>query len=90
MHILVDAGLKVAQRPPPRNTRSALSVCISFNRALVPQLLHLSIKKSKVSSSEESALEMLDPFISLLLDCLDSMHVKVGACTLFFYYYYCY
>ncbi|KAL7370997.1 hypothetical protein ABVT39_016013 [Epinephelus coioides] len=41
------------------------------------KLLHLSLKKSKVTSSEASALEMLDPFVLLLLDCLDSMHVKV-------------
>ncbi|XP_007577486.1 small subunit processome component 20 homolog [Poecilia formosa] len=41
------------------------------------KLLHLSLKKSKVNSSEASALEMLDPFIQLLLQCLDSMHVKV-------------
>uniref|UniRef100_A0A3P8W978 UTP20 small subunit processome component n=1 Tax=Cynoglossus semilaevis TaxID=244447 RepID=A0A3P8W978_CYNSE len=41
------------------------------------KLLHLSLKKSKVTSSEASALEMLDPFIQLMLDCLDSMHVKV-------------
>ncbi|XP_071357681.1 small subunit processome component 20 homolog isoform X2 [Trachinotus anak] len=41
------------------------------------KLLHLSLKKSKVTSSEASALEMLDPFVRLLLDCLDSMHVKV-------------
>ncbi|XP_051247965.1 small subunit processome component 20 homolog isoform X2 [Dicentrarchus labrax] len=41
------------------------------------KLLHLSLKKSKVTSSEASALEMLDPFILLLLDCLNSMHVKV-------------
>ncbi|XP_044041482.1 small subunit processome component 20 homolog isoform X2 [Siniperca chuatsi] len=41
------------------------------------KLLHLSLKKSKVTSSEASALEMLDPFIPLLLDCLNSMHVKV-------------
>lgn len=43
------------------------------------QLLHLSLKKSKVSSSEASALEMLDPFVLLLLDCLNSMHVKVQS-----------
>lgn len=43
------------------------------------QLLHLSLKKSKVTSSEASALEMLDPFVLLLLECIDSMHVKVGA-----------
>ncbi|KAM6961562.1 LOW QUALITY PROTEIN: small subunit processome component 20 homolog [Tautogolabrus adspersus] len=41
------------------------------------KLLHLSMKKSKVTSSEASALEMLDPFVMLLLDCLNSMHVKV-------------
>ncbi|XP_045928602.1 small subunit processome component 20 homolog, partial [Micropterus dolomieu] len=41
------------------------------------KLLHLSLKKSKVTSCEASALEMLDPFIMLLLDCLNSMHVKV-------------
>ncbi|XP_041637012.1 small subunit processome component 20 homolog [Cheilinus undulatus] len=41
------------------------------------KLLHLSMKKSKVTSSEASALEMLDPFVILLLDCLNSMHVKV-------------
>lgn len=37
------------------------------------------MKKAKVTSAEPSALEMLDPFVNLLLDCLDSMHVKVGA-----------
>ncbi|KAI3366882.1 hypothetical protein L3Q82_009528 [Scortum barcoo] len=41
------------------------------------KLLHLSLKRSKVTSSEASALEMLDPFVLLLLNCLDSMHVKV-------------
>ncbi|XP_040003243.1 small subunit processome component 20 homolog isoform X2 [Xiphias gladius] len=41
------------------------------------KLLHLSLKKSRVTSSEASALEMLDPFVQLLLNCLHSMHVKV-------------
>ncbi|XP_019108873.2 small subunit processome component 20 homolog isoform X2 [Larimichthys crocea] len=41
------------------------------------KLLHLSLKKSKVTSSEASTLEMLDPFVALLLDCINSMHVKV-------------
>lgn len=45
----------------------------------ISQLLHLSLKKAKVTSSEASALEMLDPFVLLLLDCLNSMHVKVRA-----------
>ncbi|XP_064199288.1 small subunit processome component 20 homolog [Anguilla rostrata] len=41
------------------------------------RLLHMSLKRSKVNSSDASVLEMLDPFVSLLLDCLFSMHVKV-------------
>lgn len=40
-------------------------------------LLHCSLKSSKINSSEPSVKEMLDPFVSLLLDCLTSMHVKV-------------
>ncbi|XP_019587661.2 small subunit processome component 20 homolog [Rhinolophus sinicus] len=41
------------------------------------RLLHLSLKTSKIKSSTERVLEMLDPFVSLLLDCLGSMDVKV-------------
>ncbi|XP_059042634.1 small subunit processome component 20 homolog [Mustela lutreola] len=41
------------------------------------QLLHLSLKTSKIKSSSEPILEMLDPFVSLLIDCLVSMDVKV-------------
>ncbi|XP_030881758.1 small subunit processome component 20 homolog [Leptonychotes weddellii] len=41
------------------------------------RLLHLSLKTSKIKSSSEPILEMLDPFVSLLIDCLVSMDVKV-------------
>ncbi|KAM6154071.1 small subunit processome component 20 homolog [Erethizon dorsatum] len=41
------------------------------------RLLHLSLKTSKVRSSSKRALEMLDPFVSLLISCLDSRDVKV-------------
>ncbi|KAM9293238.1 small subunit processome component 20 homolog isoform 2-T2 [Morus bassanus] len=41
------------------------------------RLLHMSLKRSKVNSSEERVLEMLDPFVQLLIDCLKSMDVKV-------------
>ncbi|XP_026065231.1 small subunit processome component 20 homolog isoform X1 [Carassius auratus] len=40
-------------------------------------LLHCSLKSSKINSSVPSVKEMLDPFVPLLLDCLNSMHVKV-------------
>uniref|UniRef100_K7GES8 UTP20 small subunit processome component n=1 Tax=Pelodiscus sinensis TaxID=13735 RepID=K7GES8_PELSI len=41
------------------------------------RLLHMSLKRSKVNSSEERVLEMLDPFVQLLIDCLQSTDVKV-------------
>ncbi|XP_037369681.1 small subunit processome component 20 homolog [Talpa occidentalis] len=41
------------------------------------QLLYLSLKTSKIKSSSAHVLEMLDPFVSLLIDCLGSMDVKV-------------
>uniref|UniRef100_A0A8C4VGI6 UTP20 small subunit processome component n=1 Tax=Gopherus evgoodei TaxID=1825980 RepID=A0A8C4VGI6_9SAUR len=41
------------------------------------RLLHMSLKRSKINSSEEHVLEMLDPFVQLLIDCLQSMDVKV-------------
>ncbi|XP_042637758.1 small subunit processome component 20 homolog [Orycteropus afer afer] len=46
------------------------------------RLLHLSLKNSKVKSSSEHVLEMLDPFVPLLIDCLGSMDVKVITGTL--------
>uniref|UniRef100_A0A6I8STV5 UTP20 small subunit processome component n=1 Tax=Xenopus tropicalis TaxID=8364 RepID=A0A6I8STV5_XENTR len=41
------------------------------------RLLHMSLKKSKVNSSDEHTLEMLDPFVLILIGCLQSMDVKV-------------
>ncbi|KAM4748821.1 small subunit processome component 20 homolog [Rhinophrynus dorsalis] len=51
------------------------------------RLLHMSMKKSKVNSSEERVLEMLDPFVQILIGCLQSMDVKVitGALQSFIY-----
>ncbi|XP_070710114.1 small subunit processome component 20 homolog [Pempheris klunzingeri] len=65
---------------PKRGGKKAAVSCKTNMHILVDaglKLLHLSLKKSKVTSSEASVLQMLDPFILLLLDCLDSMHVKV-------------
>ncbi|XP_043821455.1 small subunit processome component 20 homolog [Dromiciops gliroides] len=41
------------------------------------RLLHMSLKRSKVNSSDEHVLEMLDPFTTLLIDCLKSRDAKV-------------
>ncbi|XP_029350573.1 small subunit processome component 20 homolog isoform X2 [Echeneis naucrates] len=65
---------------PKRGVQKAPVSCQTNMHILVDaglKLLHLSLKRSKVTSSDPLALEMLDPFVPLLLDCLDSMHVKV-------------
>ncbi|XP_066490771.1 small subunit processome component 20 homolog [Tiliqua scincoides] len=41
------------------------------------RLLHMSLKRSKINSSDEHILEMLDPFVELLINCLQSTDVKV-------------
>lgn len=41
------------------------------------RLLHLSLKTSKIKSSSERVLEMLDPFVSVLINCLGAQDVKV-------------
>ncbi|XP_029455579.1 small subunit processome component 20 homolog [Rhinatrema bivittatum] len=46
------------------------------------RLLHMSLKKSKINSSDDHILEMLDPFVHLLINCLQSMDVKVITAAL--------
>ncbi|XP_015276790.1 PREDICTED: small subunit processome component 20 homolog [Gekko japonicus] len=41
------------------------------------RLLHMSLKRSKINSSDGNVLEMLDPFVHLLISCLQSKDVKV-------------
>lgn len=65
---------------PKRGGQRAAVSCRTNMHILVDsglKLLHLSLKRGKVTSAEDSALEMLDPFVLLLLECLNSMHVKV-------------
>ncbi|KAM4569832.1 small subunit processome component 20 homolog [Odontesthes bonariensis] len=71
--LLLPPTPKRGGRKAPVSSRTNMHILVDAGL----KLLHLSLKKSKVTSSEASALEMLDPFVLLLLECLDSMHVKV-------------
>ncbi|XP_056878552.1 small subunit processome component 20 homolog [Takifugu flavidus] len=71
--LLLPPTPKRGGRRAPVSSRTNMHILVDAGL----KLLHLSLKKSKVTSSETSALEMLDPFVLLLLDCLNSMHVKV-------------
>ncbi|CAJ0938489.1 unnamed protein product [Ranitomeya imitator] len=68
------------QRPPPRGgVKAAVSTKTNMNILVDTglKLLHLSLRRSKVNSSEERALEMLDPFVQMLIGCLQAMDVQV-------------
>ncbi|XP_062339462.1 small subunit processome component 20 homolog [Osmerus eperlanus] len=69
---------KRGARKAPISSRTNMHILVDTGL----RLLHQSLKKARVTSSERMALEMLDPFIALLLDCLSSMHVKVITETL--------
>ncbi|KAM4615221.1 small subunit processome component 20 homolog [Polymixia lowei] len=71
--LLLPPTPKRGQRKAPVSSRTNMYILVDAGL----KLLHLSLKRGKVTSSEASALEMLDPFVELLLDCLNSMHVKV-------------
>ncbi|XP_074482513.1 small subunit processome component 20 homolog isoform X2 [Sebastes fasciatus] len=71
--LLLPPTPKRGGRKAPVSSRTNMHILVDAGL----KLLHLSLKKSKVTSSDASALQMLDPFILLLLDCIDSMHVKV-------------
>uniref|UniRef100_S4RGK7 U3 small nucleolar RNA-associated protein 20 domain-containing protein n=1 Tax=Petromyzon marinus TaxID=7757 RepID=S4RGK7_PETMA len=60
------------------NARTNVHILVEFGL----QVLHLTLKRSKVKITEKKVLEMVDPFVLLLCDCLDSKHVKVVASAL--------
>uniref|UniRef100_A0A8C3GEN4 UTP20 small subunit processome component n=1 Tax=Cairina moschata TaxID=8855 RepID=A0A8C3GEN4_CAIMO len=68
---------------PPTPTRGGQKAPISRRTNMLIlvdsglRLLHMSMKSSKINSSDEHVLEMLDPFVQLLINCLQSMDVKV-------------
>ncbi|XP_034382098.1 small subunit processome component 20 homolog isoform X2 [Cyclopterus lumpus] len=71
--LLLPPTPKRGGQKAPVSSRSNMYILVDAGL----KLLHLSLKKSKVTSSDATALEMLDPFVPLLIDCLNSMHVKV-------------
>ncbi|KAM3924125.1 small subunit processome component 20 homolog [Leptodactylus fuscus] len=70
----------IIQPPPPRGgVKAAVSTKTNMHILVDTglKLLHMSLRKSKVNSSEEKALEMLDPFVQMLIGCLQSKDVQV-------------
>ncbi|XP_066524697.1 small subunit processome component 20 homolog [Hoplias malabaricus] len=67
--------------PTPKRGGAKASISCKTNMHILVDaglsLLHSGMKASKINCSVPSVREMLDPFVSLLLDCINSMHVKV-------------
>ena len=43
------------------------------------QVLHMLLKRGKLSAAQEEHLQMTDPFVDILVGCLSSKHIKVGG-----------
>lgn len=71
--LLLPPTPKRGGRRAPVSSRTNMHILVDAGL----KLFHMSLKRAKVTSSETTALEMLDPFVLLLLECVDSMHVKV-------------
>ncbi|XP_064596875.1 small subunit processome component 20 homolog [Liolophura sinensis] len=63
---------------PKGSQRTNVHILVEFGL----QLLHLLLKKSRLVPSNLANLQMLDPFISVLADCLTSKHVKMTCVSL--------
>ena len=62
----------------------SLSLSLSFSLFLslslsFVQVLHMSLKRGRFSSSSQEQLQMLDPFVSLLTKTLTSRHTRLLA-----------
>ncbi|KAG8578422.1 hypothetical protein GDO81_010484 [Engystomops pustulosus] len=70
----------IIKPPPPRGgVKAAVSTKTNMHILVDAglKLLHSSLKISKVDYSENNVLEMLDPFVTMLLGCLQSKDVQV-------------
>ncbi|XP_066264950.1 small subunit processome component 20 homolog [Branchiostoma lanceolatum] len=67
--------------PTPQRPGTKTHVSIKTNKHILVefglQLLHHCMKRGHLSASEVLHLQMLDPFVAQLYDCLRSKHVKI-------------
>ncbi|XP_038044935.1 small subunit processome component 20 homolog [Patiria miniata] len=72
--------------PTPKKGGVAPKVSKKTNMHLIVefglQLLHMNLKRSKLSPSNQQHLRMLDPFIPILMDSLTSKYTKVTVVAL--------
>ncbi|XP_021355382.1 small subunit processome component 20 homolog [Mizuhopecten yessoensis] len=63
---------------PKSSKRTNAHILVEFG----VQLLHLSLKKGRLVATKQEDLRMLDPFVSIMSDCLQSQHIKVNTVSL--------
>ncbi|XP_071791922.1 small subunit processome component 20 homolog isoform X2 [Asterias amurensis] len=72
--------------PAPKKGGTTPQVSIKTNMYLIVefglQLLHMNLKRSKLSPSNQQHLQMLDPFVGILLQSLTSKYTKVTVVAL--------
>ena len=89
-HVLITFGLQVREMGEKSVLRMLVVLhtwikSIKFsNLCLKFQLLLTALKRQKLVSTEERHSKMLDPFVAILTDSLNSKHVKVMYAWIFF------
>ncbi|XP_013387842.1 small subunit processome component 20 homolog [Lingula anatina] len=63
---------------PSGNQKTNMHILVDFGL----QLLYMLLKRSRVVASNTQNLQMLDPFIEILSNCLSSKHVKIVTTSL--------
>ena len=60
---------------PRLSKKTNIHVLVEFGL----QLLCMCLKRGRLVATEESHLQLVDPFITLLTDCLYSKHIRVST-----------
>ncbi|KAJ8314703.1 hypothetical protein KUTeg_006853 [Tegillarca granosa] len=76
--LLLPATPKRGGEKPKANKKTNIHILVEFGL----QLLHMSLKKSRINQNDKKHLMMLDPFIEGLAECLYSKHVRINSLSL--------
>ncbi|XP_033113828.1 small subunit processome component 20 homolog isoform X2 [Anneissia japonica] len=69
---------KRSQKHPQMSLKTNVHIIVEFGL----QLFYLSLKKFKYSAANTKHIQMLDPFVVLLVECLNSRYTKMITCAL--------
>ncbi|XP_074650347.1 small subunit processome component 20 homolog [Tubulanus polymorphus] len=72
-HAAPRGGIK-----PKHNTKTNMHIVVEFGL----QVLYMLLKRGRLIASQGNNMELLDPFVPILTDCLESKHIKITTVAL--------